>query len=109
MFELSNYAKKCLNYLTLFYFVLIHFWQVNALKDSYAPFQVRASPVKVVEKLHALAVAPEAPVQSVPYVISSAEKFSSQAGGIILFPSLCICRINHVSCSSPLILDDVSQ
>ncbi|OWM75888.1 nuclear transport factor 2-like [Punica granatum] len=52
---------------------------VNALKNNSAPFHVRASPVKVVEKPRAPAAAPEAPVQPIPNGNSAAEKISSPA------------------------------
>lgn len=64
--------------------LVIYFLQVSALKNNSAPFQVRASPVKVVEKAHASAVAPESAVQSVPSGNKTAEKISGQAGGFIL-------------------------
>ncbi|KAK4792852.1 hypothetical protein SAY86_023287 [Trapa natans] len=52
---------------------------VSALKNNSAPFQLRASPVKVVEKPRGPAVAPEVPVLSAPTDINMAEKISSQA------------------------------
>ncbi|KAK4788463.1 hypothetical protein SAY86_019782 [Trapa natans] len=51
---------------------------VSALKNNSAPFQWRALSVKVEEKPRAPAVAPEAPVHSVPSGIDVAERISGQ-------------------------------
>ncbi|KAK4791276.1 hypothetical protein SAY86_031689 [Trapa natans] len=51
---------------------------VSSLKNNSSPFQVRASPIKVVEKPQAPDVAPGAPIPSAPNGNSPAVKTSSQ-------------------------------